>query len=75
MANSTLNPGKPSDAIIKLREAALRDMDGPMLGVRSVRVPTFDHSHDADALDQETDTPDYETANNPHVGNGTGPIG
>ncbi len=48
MANSTLSPGRPSAAIVKLREAALKEMDAPSMGVRSVSAISFDHDHDSE---------------------------
>lgn len=75
MAHSTLHPGRPSEAIVKLREAALKEMDAPALNVRSVNTPSFDHEHDAVSSDQLTDIAEFHGTNNPDVGNGAGPIG
>lgn len=75
MANSTLSPGRPSAAIVKLREAALKEMDAPSMGVRSVSAISFDHDHDSENGDDLKDFPQFHGTDNPHVGNGRGPIG
>lgn len=75
MANSTLHPGRPSDAIVKLREAAIKDMEAPDLNVRRVWVTEFDHEHDSTNADRDKDIPEFHGTDNPHVGNGRGPIG
>lgn len=75
MANSTLRPGRPSDAIVKLRDAAIRDMEAPDLNVSSVRVPDFDYEHDSVNSHRPEEIPTFHGTDNPHVGNGRGPIG
>ena len=77
MANSTLSPGKPSEAIVRLREAALRDMERAPEGVSAHEDPSFDHAHSSatPAYRPEDHVPETPYGNNPHVGNGRGPIG
>lgn len=75
MANSTLSPGRPSEAIVKLREAAMKEMDAPELNVRSVSLPDFDLDHSSSNGDDSLDMPQFHGTDNPHVGNGRGPIG
>jgi hypothetical protein len=79
MANSTLSPGRPSEAIVKLREAALKEMDAPETNIRSVHELSFDHGHDEQSARIDEDapmgTPVFHGTNNPHVGNGPGPVG
>ena len=61
--------------ITNLRDAALREMDAPQLNVKSVQEPSFDHDHDAENSDDLREFPQFQSAFNPHVGNGNGPIG
>ncbi len=79
MANSTLNPGRPSAAIVKLREAALKEMEAPELNVAPAPELTFDKEHDERARSGDSESlaevPQFHGTNNPHVGNGAGPIG
>lgn len=75
MANSTLSPGRPSEAIIRLRQAAMKEMDAPQLNVRSVKQPAFDVEHDEASGNDIDQFPQYHGEFNPHVGNGRGPIG
>ena len=75
MANSTLHPGNPSEAIVRLRDAAIRDMDKPQLNVKSVRAPSFDVDHEVINPDTSREFPEFHGTNNPDVGNGPGPIG
>ncbi len=75
MANSTLSPGRPSAAIVKLREAAMKEMEAPQMGLTQFHEPTFDHEHGPGNLETSNEFPQYHGANNPHVGNGSGPIG
>lgn len=76
MARSTLNPGRPSAAIVKLREAALREMDAEDQNT-SAEDPDFEITHDAGNYTHGNKSlvPDYSVSDNPHVGNGRGPIG
>ena len=75
MANSTLSPGRPSAAIVKLREAAMKEMEAPELNMRSASIPVFDHAHGSSNGDDSLNAPQFHGTNNPHVGNGRGPIG
>lgn len=75
MANSTLSPGRPSEAIVRLRQSAMREMDAPQLNVRSVTGPKFDVEHDEAGGNDIDLFPKYDGEFNPHVGNGRGPIG
>jgi hypothetical protein len=75
MANSTLSPGHPSEAIVRLRQAAMKEMDAPQLNVKSVAGPSFDMEHDAEGGNDIDNFPKYQGDFNPHVGNGRGPIG
>lgn len=79
MANSTLSPGRPSDAIVRLREAALKEMDAPELDRKTVRELTFDTEHDEESASVSEASPFgipvFHGTNNPHVGNGAGPVG
>lgn len=75
MARSTLSPGRPSEAIVKLREAALKEMEAPDVNVRSVKLPDFDADHSSTNEDDSLNMPQFHGTDNPHVGNGRGPIG
>lgn len=75
MANSTLSPGRPSGMIVKLREAALKEMDAPDVNVRTARLPEFDQDHSSTNEDDSLTMPQFHGTDNPHVGNGRGPIG
>jgi hypothetical protein len=75
MANSTLSPGRPSVAIVRLREAALKEMDAPDVNIRSARIPEFDQAHRSTNEDDSLAMPQFHGTDNPHVGNGHGPIG
>lgn len=76
MANSTLSPGRPSSAIVRLREAAMKEMEAPQRYVTKFNRPVFDHEHDVDSeFDESVGYPQFHGEFNPHVGNGSGPIG
>jgi hypothetical protein len=75
MANSTLSPGKPSAAIVKLRNAAMAELDAPQLNIVNVSEPSFDAVHDEEPASGRTEFPRFRPISNPHVGNGRGPIG
>lgn len=75
MANSTLRPGRPSDAIIKLRQYALSEMDKPDRNIVVYKTPDFDLEHEQESSDSDVIVPTLHSSFNKHVGNGRGPIG
>jgi hypothetical protein len=70
-------PGQISDALLRLREKALEEIEAPDPMVRSGKEVIFDHAHTAESPrvdeDYPKDVPQYDGPNNPHVGNGAGP--
>ena len=53
----------------------MKEMDAPELNVRSVSLPDFDLDHSSSNGDDSLDMPQFHGTDNPHVGNGRGPIG
>lgn len=80
---STLHPGKVTDAIRKLRDAALREMDATPSGEKKAEGVKFDHSHAATPAPAIRSQEDFDTQNgvamfpgvhSPHIGNGSGGV-
>lgn len=76
MSRSTLKPGIVSEAIAKLRDQAIREMDAPEKGSMKVGEISFDRAIDVEPriinLDAPVDAPLYPGPNSPHIGNGSG---
>ena len=75
---STLRPGKISQAIADLRDAAIKEMDAIPPGVGKSDKLAFDHSHSSRTSDEDFDSTNwvarYPGQNSPHIGNGSGGI-
>lgn len=73
---STLQPGKTSDKVRQLRDAAIKEMEAPEAGTFALEKLKFDHGHDIvrRAFDEDypKDVPQYEGQHSPHIGNGPG---
>lgn len=76
MSRSTLKPGIVSEAIARLRDQAIREMDAPENGSMKVGQISFDRAVDTAPktvnLDAPLDVPLYQGPNSPHTGNGSG---
>ena len=53
----------------------MKEMEAPELNMRSASIPVFDHAHGSSNGDDSLSAPQFHGTNNPHVGNGRGPIG
>jgi hypothetical protein len=75
---STLRPGKVSQAIADLRDAAIKEMDAIPAGVEKPEAITFDSGHTAPAAVSDFDSSNwvarYPGQNSPHIGNGAGGV-
>lgn len=75
---STLRPGKVSQAIADLRDAAIKEMDAIPAGVEKPEAPTFDSGHSAPPPASDFDSTNwvarYPGQNSPHIGNGSGGV-
>lgn len=82
MSKSTLNPGKVSPSVRRLREAALKEMNGPGENTQMKGKPTFDverkgvnNERDAASeFDRSNGVAKYPGQNVEHIGNGSGGI-
>ncbi len=76
--SSTLKPGKTSDKVRHLRDAAIKEMEAPEEGTFALEKLKFDHGHEvvrrAFDYDNPKDTPVYQGQNSPHIGNGKGGV-
>ena len=75
---STLRPGKVSQAVADLRNAAIREMDAIPAGVEKPDSVTFDNAHARPATVSDFDSANwvarYPGQNSPHIGNGAGGV-
>lgn len=75
---STLRPGKVSQAIADLRDAAIKEMDAIPAGVEKSEALTFDSAHTPPAPVSDFDSSNwvarYPGQNSPHIGNGSGGV-
>ena len=75
---STLRPGKVSQVIADLRDAAIKEMDSIEPGVEKVEGLRFDHAHkvnhSVDDFDSSNWVARYPGQNSPHIGNGHGGV-
>lgn len=75
---STLRPGRVSQAIADLRDAALKEMDATPPGVTEKPDVEFDVDHAASRntspsnFDADNWVARYPGQNSPHIGNGSG---
>lgn len=82
MKPTTLHPGKTPDYVRKLREAALREMDGAGKNDVKKAKPTFDVDHKktpdnnttVEDFDNENWVASYPGQNCEHIGNGSGGV-
>jgi len=80
--SSTLSPGKTPPYVVKLREEALRELDGKGANEQEVVRPEFEMSHektpdndrDAEEFDRENWVAQYPGQNSAHIGNGSGGV-
>lgn len=75
---STLRPGKVSQAIADLRDAAIKEMDAIPDGVSRSEGLSFDKAHEqappASDFDSDNWVARYPGQNSPHIGNGSGGV-
>lgn len=75
---STLRPGKVSQAIADLRDAAIKEMDAIPPGVEKPEGLSFDKEHDVEPVVSNFDADNwvarYPGQNCPHIGNGSGGV-
>ncbi len=74
--NSTLRPGKTSEKVRRLRDAAIKEMEAPEKGSFALERLKFDVGHEITPrqvdLDYPKDVAQYHGQNNPCIGNGPG---
>ncbi len=82
MNPTSLSPGKTPDYVRKLREAALKEMDGEGENDVKKAKPTFEVDHSqtpgnnetAEDFDNENWVAQYPGQNVEHIGNGSGGV-